>query len=153
MSQWFQERQKQSLFILIFMIIGFVWMDTRPDPQSPEAQVRAAITEMIEAAERKDLGPFKKHLSEEVEDETGRDKKEIISVLQLIFLRNANISLSLLNLDVGGGTNPAYFDVDLTLLMGQTVVPSDRGNFFLTFRNEGESWRVYEVRWDGGYGY
>jgi len=153
MSELFGRRQKQSLFVLLFFIAGMIYVSMKQDALSPEAQVRAAIDDMVRGAEEKDLDPFKKHLSEQVQDEQGRNKDVLINTLRLIFIRHPHISLHLLDLNVSDSTNPDVISSSLTLLMGETLLPSDKGNFFLTFRREGDVWRVWELRWDGGYGY
>lgn len=153
MSEVFGARQKQSLVVLLLFIAGMFYMSNRENPESPEAQVRAAIEEMVRGAEKKDIDPFKKHLSEEVQDEQGRNKEVLLNTLRVIFLRHPRISLNLLDLDVAGGTNPDVIKASLTLLMSETALPTDKGNFFLTFRREGDTYRVWELRWDGGYGY
>ena len=149
----FGRRQKQSLFILLLMIVGIIYMNRCSSPDSPEAKVKAAIREMVEGAEKKDIDPFEKHISVNVQDEQGRGKTELLNTLRLIFLQHPRISLSLLSLNVAGNTNPDVISADLTLLMGETALPSDKGNFFLTFRREGDEWRVWEVKWGEGYGY
>ena len=149
----FGRRQKQSLFVLVLMIVGMIYMNRCSTPNSPEAQVKDAIREMVEGAEKKSIAPFEKHLSDNVQDEQGRGKKELLNTLRLIFLQHPRISLSLMSLNVEDNTNPDVISADLTLLMGETPLPSDKGNFFLTFRREGDTWRVWEVKWGEGYGY
>jgi hypothetical protein len=153
MSDWFQNRQKQSLVILLLLVAGIIYTSTRgSDPESPEGQVRKAINELVEAAEQRDLDPFRKHLSEDVQDEQGRGKQDLLNTLRMIFIRHQKISLSLLNLNVDNNTNPDIISASLTLLMGDTAIPTDKGNFFLTFRREGDTWKVWEVEWGTGYG-
>ncbi len=153
MSEVFGKRQKQSLFVLLFFIAGMIYVSWREDPASPEAQVKAAIEDMVKGAEKKDIDPFKKHLSDQVQDEQGRNKDALLNTLRVIFLRHPRISLNLLSLDMADNSNPDIISADLTLLMSETALPTDKGNFFLTFRREGNAWRVWEIKWDGGYGY
>ncbi len=154
MNSLFGDRQKQSLVVLVLMIAGLIYMANRgPGEQSPEGQVRKAIQALVTGAEDKDIGPFETYLSVEVKDEQGRGKDEILNIMRLIFFRHPAISLSLLDLEVADNTNPDVLSASLTLLMGESPIPSDKANFFLTFRREDNTWRVWEIRWDGGYGY
>ena len=150
--EWFQERQKQSLVVLLLLIAGIFYASRNQD-QSAEAQVKTAIKDMIEAAETKNIATFKKYFSEEIRDEQGRSKEDILNTLRVIFLRHQKISLHLIELDVQDSSNPDIISTNLALLMSETAVPTDKGNFSLTFRREGDVWRVWEVKWQGGYGY
>ncbi len=156
MSSWFQDRQKQSLFVLLLLVLGSIFYFRRSSDEDPGAIVERAVREMVVAVEKKDLGAFREHLSEEVQDERGRSKQEILQVLRVIYLQNPRISLTIVNLDAQDSTNPDMISADLTLLMGDSIIPDDKGNFNLTFRREDDNaWRVWEVSWGDGarYGY
>lgn len=156
MSTWFQERQKQSLLVLLLLIAASIFYFRRSSGDDPEELVERAVREMVVAVEKKDLGPFRKYLSEEVRDERGRSKREILRVLRLIYMQNPKISLTIVDLEARDGTNPDRIGADLTLLMGDSFIPDDKGNFRLTFRREEDgAWRVWEVYWRDGsqYGY
>ncbi len=152
MSEWFGSRQKQSLVVLLLLLAGILYVSRSRDQDSPEAQVRAAIAEMVEGAEKRSIAPFKKHMSEKIQDEAGRGKDELLDTLRLIFFRHQTISLHLVSLEVADNTNPDIMSADLILLMSETALPTDKGNFFLTFRREGDTWRVWEIQWRDGYG-
>ena len=154
MSTWFQNRQKQSLLVLALLMAGLVYVSYCGGPPSaPRERVSAIVDELVSAAEKKNLGPFKKHLSEEIRDESGRGKKELLDLLRLIFLRHSKISLTVLSKQVEENTNPSIFDVSLSLLMSESLLPTDRGEFFLTFRKEGDAWRIWALKWGEGYGF
>ena len=154
MKEWFQERQKQSLVVFLLLVAAIVYTTLRSnDPDSPEGQVRMVIKDLVAAAENRDIGPFERHLSEDVQDEAGRNKEAILNTLRLLFLRHQTITLNLVRMSVDDNTNPDIISASLTLLMGETMVPNDRGNFFLTFRREGDRWKVWGVEWEHGYGY
>jgi hypothetical protein len=148
----FGNRQKQSLFVLALMILGIIYMSTRTSPDSPSGQVRAAVEAMVKGAEERSIKPFKKYLSEDVKDSQGRGKEEMLRILRGIFFRYQKVSLEVLSLDVETQTNPDIITAELLLLMSDTPLPKDKGNFVLTFRNEGE-WRVWEVDWEDAAGY
>ena len=153
MSTWFQQHQKQSLFVLLFLIAGMAYVSLRKPADTPAAQVERIVRELVAAAEDKNLKPFRKYLSEEVRDDQGRGKKEILNILRAIFFRHGRISLSLIHLDVVESAGSQVFSADLSLLMGEQIVPTEKGNFFVTFRRQDGQWRVWEVKWDQGYGY
>ncbi len=154
MSAWFQERQKQSLVILILLAAGVIYLSMRGSgDNTPRSQVERAIKAMVKGAENKNIGPFREYFSENVRDESGNRKQDLLNILRGIFLRHKNISLSLVSLDIQDNTNPDIISASLTLLMGENILPTDRGNFFATFRREEDgAWRVWEIRWQGGYG-
>ena len=153
MKEWFGRRQKQSLFVLAFMIAGISYYTCRTKtPDSPEAVVRGIIKTLIAAAEDRDLGPFKTYLSDQVTDENSRHKDELLTILRGIFFTHKKIRLTTLEIDITPNTNPNLMQARIVVLMSETTLPTDRGEFFTTFRNEKDGWRITEVRWGEGYG-
>jgi len=153
MKDWFGPRQKQSLFVLVFMLAGIAYMTCRNERQdSPEAKVRAIVQELVSAAESKDLGPFKKYLSEQVTDESGRKRDELLNVMRGIFFSHKKISLTLVSLDIATNTNPNLIDARVVVLMSETLLPTEKGDFLVGFRKEAAGWRIWEVKWGEGYG-
>lgn len=152
-EELFGNRQKQSFFVLILMIAGIIYTVSRQNAQkTPEGIVKAAVEEMVEAAQKKKIAPFKEHLSEQVRDDSDHGKEEMLNMMRGIFLRHPKISLQIFALDVKTGTNPNVISVSLTLLMSEGPLPTDKGTFDITFRNENGQWRVWEVAWRDGYG-
>ena len=137
----------------MLLLAGIAWVSSRTDPLSPEGQIEKAITEMVEGAEKKSVSPFKEHLSEDIRDDSGRGKKDMLNILRGIYLRHQKIHLQILSLDFAGSTNPHIMNVQLELLMSETNLPTDRGRFSLTFRDENGTWRLTEAVWNDGYGY
>jgi hypothetical protein len=64
-----------------------------PEPESPEARIRALLDQMEVAAEQKDLGPLKAMVSEQYSDERGNDRQAVLGLLTYHFLRNQSIHL------------------------------------------------------------
>lgn len=148
MSEKFGNRQKQSAVVLILMLAGIAYMSWVQEDLSPESQVRQIVQVLIAAGEAGNVAPFRKHLSEQVEDHEGRDKQQIVQILRALFFRYKNIQLQELGLDVAGGTNPDVITARLSMLMGnETFVPTEKGNFILTFRREGDVWRIWQIDW------
>jgi len=121
------------------------------DPLSPEEQIRTAIKEMVEGAEERRLEPFKKHLSEQLEDQNGLGKKDILQRLRVLFLRHPEIHLSILSLDMTGSGNQVR-KVQMELLMSSTSIPQNRGIYDFTFRQEDGDWNLWYMDWGQGYG-
>lgn len=152
MSDLFGNRQKQSLAILAMIVIAIIVVPMwNRDPDSPETQVRTAVQTLVKAAEKEDMGPFRELLSQKVKDSNGRSREEILKTLFAIFFQYKQIKLTQVNLDIVTGTQPDVITANLTLLMGaSSPLPSDKGNFVLTFRKEDDTWRVWEIDWEDG---
>ncbi len=152
MSELFGNRQKQSLVILALIIFAgvFVPMWNKRD-SSPEDQVRKAVRRLIAGAEAGDTGPFKELLSEQVKDSQGRNRDEILKTLFAIFFQYKDIKLTEVSMQIVSGTQDDVLSVNLSLLMGaSSPLPSDKGDFSLTFRREDGTWRVWEIDWEDG---
>lgn len=153
MKELFGQRQKQSLAVLVFMLAGIAYMTLRNQtPDTPEGAVRRIVQELIKGAESKDLGPFKKYLSENVKDENGRNREELLTVMRGIYFSHKKISLSLMNLEITTHTNANIVDTHIEILMGESILPTEKGDFIASFRKEPEGWRIWEVKWGQGYG-
>lgn len=153
MKEVFGRRQKQSLLVLVFMLTGIAYMTlkNRPD-DTPEAAVKKIVHTLIEAAEEKNLGPFKTYLSEKATDENGRNKEELLNLMRGIFFAHKKIGISLIALEVTPNTNPTMADASIVVLMSENILPTDKGEFFISCRKEEDGWRIWEVRWGEGYG-
>ncbi len=153
MSEFFGTRQKQSLAVLLFLLAGMIYVSWRNQPRTPEGQVEAAVRELVAAAEKKDMRPFRKWMGTRVRDDSGRTRDEILSILRGIFFRHPKISLQILSLDVQTGTNDTIVNAKLQLFMSESLLPQDKGTFDLAFKQEDGAWRIWEIKWLGGYGY
>lgn len=150
---WFGTRQKQSLVVFVFMLAGIAYVSYKNQPEdTPEAAATKIVNTLIEAAEEKNLGPFKTYLSERVKDENGNGKEELLNTLRGIFFAHKKISITLMSLEVATGTNPNIVDADIVVLMSERILPTDRGEFFVSMRLEEDGWRIREVKWGDGYG-
>src|ERR1044071_776418 len=58
---------------------------------TPEAQLRAAIVQAQQAAEKKEISVLRGLVSEQYRDEQGQDKRAIDGLLRVYFLRNESI--------------------------------------------------------------
>ena len=146
-------RQKQSAFVLILVILGIGYMSLKSNPDSPEAAIETAIDAMIEGAEAKDIDPFEDHVSPSFRDESNRPKDDVLRIVRAIFLRHPTIAISKVNLDITSTTNPAVYDARLLVLTGEGLLPKDKAEFYLTFRQEQGRWLLWQAQWGDGYGY
>ncbi|MDJ0835980.1 MAG: nuclear transport factor 2 family protein [Acidobacteriota bacterium] len=153
MKQFVDSPRKIAVIAAALLLIWMTWYALQPEPGSPEAVCKKAVEELVAAAEARNIKPFRKWLSEEVQDESNRDKQQILRVLKGIFLRYPNISLNILSLKVSQDTNPDLVHADLDLFMSDTALPQDRGKFNLTFRREGGTWRIWQLEWQEGANY
>jgi len=148
----FGNRQKQSLFVLLLMIAGMVFVTLRSSDE-PEERIRKMIVELVQGAEHKDISPFKEHLSDQFKDEKGRNKQEVLSILRMIYLRHQKISLNIVGMQFQDSTDPSVMELELELLMSETSLPSEHGRFWITLRDRGKGFLVWNVVWEDGYGY
>ncbi len=146
-------RQKQSAVVLAIFLAGIIYMSQKSDPGSPDVIIKTALREMVSGAESKDLDAFKLHLSDDFRDESGRSKTDVLNVIRAIFLRHPSISLNVMTLDVQESSNPLIYEAQLVLLMSESTLPTDKGEFFLSFREEQGQWRLWSARWGDVYGY
>lgn len=152
-AELFGPRQKQSLVVFLLVLAGIVFVSwPQGDQGDAETQINRAFEEMVAAAEKKDLDAFKKHLSDDIKDEQGRGKQAMLFMLNTIYKRHPSIHLNIIDVTIYDGTSPDVRETTLDLLMGETPVPTERGSFSVTFRNEGGTWRVWQAKWNGGYG-
>lgn len=61
--------------------------------RSPEEQIRATIAAAEQDARNHDLAALSARIAEDYADRLGRDKRELVSLLRLHFLRNERIHL------------------------------------------------------------
>ncbi|CAM2006679.1 hypothetical protein [Acanthopleuribacter pedis] len=152
-SELFGPRQKQSLVIFLFIVAGLVFVGwPSADQGDANTQINRAFEEMVAAAEKHELDAFKKHLSDDIKDENDRGKQAMLYMLNTIYKRHPKVYLSIIDVTIYDGTNPNVKEATLELMMGETPVPTDKGSFNVTFRNESGTWRVWEAKWNGGYG-
>ena len=140
MKTKFGNRQKQSLFVFFLILAGTYYVHIRRTDDA-ETQIRKTINTLVDAAEEKKIGPFKKYLSENFQDNSGRNRDEALNLLRLIFLRHPKIELNILSLKFLDNTDEIKKEISLTLFMSENILPQDKATFFLTFKREGGSWR------------
>ena len=122
---------------------------------SPEAQVRALITQAESAAEKKDSGTLRRFVSEKYSDSQSQDKKAIEAILRYYFLRNETIHL-LTRVQQINFPNPDVAQaVVMVAMAGQRIsnaeelkrVRADLHRFEITWMREKGEWRVTRAEW------
>lgn len=81
---------------IVLRSLGFLTLATLAacsDKDSPEQQVRAVIEQMEQAAEARDVGDLKAHLSEEYRDANGMGAEEAARYARGYFIANQSIHL------------------------------------------------------------
>ena len=63
------------------------------EPATPEERVRAVLAEIERAAEARDVGALKEHVSESYADARGQDKRALAGLATLHFMRNQSVYL------------------------------------------------------------
>lgn len=140
---------------LLAAVSGIAWPACSAQPESAEAQIRALLAEMEEAAEAKEIRPLKAVVSERYADDHGNDRQAIVRLLAYHFLRNQSIHLltrvAAVELpEPGRGSVTVYVamaggpiaDVD-----SLTRLRADLYRFDFALEEIGKSWRVSRAAW------
>ncbi|MGA8260812.1 MAG: hypothetical protein WB783_11410 [Arenicellales bacterium] len=122
--------------------------------QSPEARIKALISRAEKAAEDRDVSVFKDITSDQYHDRRGFGRREILRLVQAVFLQNRQIHLLTVvrHLEVKQATAHARV---LVAMAGRPIdSPKALFNmrarlmrFEVTFALEGDEWRVRSVDW------
>jgi len=122
---------------------------------SPEERVRAVIDALEKAAEARDVGALKPHLSETYADSYGNDRRALLGLATAHFMRHQSVYL-LVRVNGIERPEPTRAQVDaFVALAGQPIrdpaalpeLRADLYRFALTLRDEGGDWRVTSAEW------
>jgi hypothetical protein len=122
--------------------------------QSPEARIKSLISRVGKAAESRDISAFKDVTSDHYHDRRGFGRREILRVVQAVFLQNRQIHLLTVirHLDVKQATARAR----VLVAMAGRPIESPKAllnmrarlmRFDVDFALEGDEWRVRSVDW------
>jgi len=120
-------------------------------PADPEAEIRAWIDRMEQAAEVKDRHAMLDGISENYTDARGNTRKEIGDRLLVVFLRQQPIAIvsSIDELVINGGT-AATVDLDVVMAgktSGTFGLSADSYHFELELEKPGDDWLLIGARW------
>lgn len=93
------------------------------EPESPEAQIRAVIEQIEQAAEERNRRGISEHISERYQDEQGRSRDDVENILRAYLFRNANINL-FITLHSMTPLSPQEYRVELSVAMAGKSVPA-----------------------------
>ena len=122
---------------------------------TPEERVRAVLAELEAAAEARDVGLLKPHISEAYKDESGNDRRALLGMATGHFMRNKSVYLLVRVNDVVI-VEPGKVQVDaFVALAGQPIrdaaalpeLRADLYRFDLRLRDEDGDWRVTAADW------
>jgi len=117
------------------------------DTSSPEQQVRAVIEQMEQAAESRDVGDLKAHLSEDYRDANGMGAEDAVRYARGYFLANQSIHLLTRIEEL---TFPAPDEARAQVLVGmlgrdaadQWDLAAELHTFKIALRREDDRWKV-----------
>lgn len=123
-------------------------------PDTPEAQIRQALSRMEAAVEARDLGDFRNGLSAQYRDEDGRDANEMANVVRGYFVLNQSIHLLTRINQIGF---PATDEARVSITVGMAGKEAASGDawslaaevhdFDVTLMNKDGDWRITFARW------
>ncbi|MEL7311635.1 MAG: hypothetical protein AAFN07_09000 [Pseudomonadota bacterium] len=119
--------------------------------ESPEAQIRARIAAMAEAAESSDVSELADGISDDYRDLDGHSKQDIVMQMRRVLLITRNLSvgtsveaLEVQTADFAVATVRARFtDVDIQRLR----IDGEGITFELEWVLEGREWRIVSADW------
>jgi len=120
------------------------------DPDRPEAQVRAALTQLEAAGEAGDVGAFSELVSDAYQDALGHDKQQLRDFVRFQVLRNPGGREVLLRVRSIQLTSAATASVMLHAGLAASGDGTIRGDAYaidLDLAREGDVWRVTWAQW------
>lgn len=125
-------------------------------PASPEERVRAVLSAIEAAAEARDVGALKRHLSEAYSDSRGNDARAVAGIATFHFMQNRSLHLlaRVRQVEVsapGEARAVALVAMAGTPIPGPEALPGLRANLYffdVSLREEDGAWRVASARWE-----
>lgn len=122
---------------------------------SPEERVRAVIGALEQAAEARDVGALRPHVSEDYADANGNDRRAVLGLATAHFLRHRSVYL-LVRVGAIELPEPGRARVDaFVALAGRPIrdpaalpgLQADLYRFAIALRDEAGDWRVTSAEW------
>jgi hypothetical protein len=125
------------------------------EPATPEDRVRATLAAIEAAAEARDVGELKEHVSEAYADARGQDKRAVSGLAAFHFMRNQSVHLLTLVRDVELPTPGEARATALVAMAGRPIpgpealagLRADLYRFEVELREEDGAWRVTGADW------
>jgi len=117
--------------------------------------VRAVLAAIESAAEVRDVGALKEHLSEQYADDRGQDKRAVAGLATFHFMRNQSVHLLTLVRDVRISAPGEAHAQTLVAMAGRPIpgpealasLRADLYRFDVEMRDEDGTWRVLRAAW------
>ena len=148
-------RRRFAIVCLIVSILAGLYA-CKSRPRDPVAEVEAFITKVEQLTEARDLAGLKEVIHEDYQGSHGLNKRRVISLLQLQFLKRKKIHVisRVIELEVTEKDTSARVDL-LAGLAGQPIegllglkdVRADIMRFKIRLRYDGDDWLVQRVDW------
>ena len=122
---------------------------------TPEDRVRAVLAELEKAAEARDVGALKPHISEAYKDENGNDRRTVLGLATAHFMRNKSVYLlvrvgSVELPEPGRAVADAFVALAGQPIRDKTALPELRADLYrfdIQLHDEGGEWRVTSADW------
>jgi hypothetical protein len=122
---------------------------------SPEDRVRAVLAALEAAAEARDVGLLKPHVSEAYKDDNGNDRRALLGLATAHFMRNESVYLLVRVNDVqllapGAAQVDAFVALAGQPIRDATALPELRADLYrfdVRLRDEDGEWRVTAADW------
>ena len=124
-------------------------------PATPEARVRAVLSDLEVAAEARDVAAMKRHVSETYRDARGQDRQAAAGLLTLHFLQNRAVHL-LTRVDEVVAPEGGPANASVLVAMAGSPIPSsaalpglraDLYHFAFELREEDGAYRITSASW------
>jgi len=151
------KRVSSAIALVLCLIIGAlpIALTGCAEPSTPEAEVRALITEAEVAAEARDLGDIRPLIAETYTDRRGYNKREIEQLLRLVFVTHQSVHLQIY-VETIEFAQPDIANAVALVGMADTAgaLPDvDLYQFDVRLiRNDDEEWQLVEADWRRGLG-
>ncbi|MBI5875782.1 MAG: hypothetical protein HZB81_08095 [Deltaproteobacteria bacterium] len=139
----------------VFLILVFLILSACAKQISEEDKLKAIVNETAEAAQKKDIGEIRKHISKSYKDADGNDYDAVRRILAYHFIRAETVSIFVRNVDVEIKGDTALVRANVILVRGKEVksisdiIPESAAGyrFEMIFKKEGRDWKTVSGTW------
>ena len=148
-------RRRFVIVCLVLSVLAGLYA-CKSRPRDPDAEVEAFITKVEKLTEARDLGQLKEVIDEQYQDSHGLNKRRVVSLLQLQFLKRKKIHVisRIVDLEVTDKATSARVDLLAGLagrpiegLLGLKDVRAEIMRFKIRLIYDGDDWLVQRVDW------
>ena len=146
---------KGDLEGFVVILLFFLALSACAKPISEEAQLKAIVNEVAEAAQKKDIDRIRKHISKSYRDQEGNDYDGVRRVLLYHFIRAETVSVFVRSTDVEIKGDTALVKANVILVRGKEIknisdiIPESAAGyrFEIVFKKEKEDWKAVSGAW------